>query len=303
MKRRRRRASLLLVAVIAAVPGGTTAAQRPPPTDKVMFEVASVRPSAPGTRGGVSRPVGGLVRATGASLRDLILFAFDLMPVQRHDPEPVGGPAWTDRDRFDVVAKGAADLSLADARLMMRSLLEDRFKLHIRTETREVPAYALRLARQDGKLGSGLRPSSMDCTAYSATLASTGRIAAAKEVGPNCGLTTGGARGVASGLGIQADSAPGALMSHGSGMLDDLIGAISRSPDVDRRIVDRTGLSGTFDVHLTWAPTRGSAGAGSPADTLSVFTAVQDQLGLKLEAIRVPAGVIVIDSAEQPTFD
>ena len=95
----------------------------------------------------------GLVRATRSTVRQMIQYAFDLMPIQRHDPESLGGPAWIDSERFDVVARGPDTLSFADSRAMMRSLLEDRFKLRTHVEKRELPVHALELAKRDGSLG------------------------------------------------------------------------------------------------------------------------------------------------------
>ena len=81
----------------------------------------------------------------------------------------------------------------------------------------------------------------------------------------------------------------------------DMLRAFSRSPDIDRRIVDRTGLTETFDIDFVWTPDRSGPGAAPPADVVSIFTALQEQLGLKLESRREPADVVVIESVERPT--
>jgi uncharacterized protein (TIGR03435 family) len=270
----------------------------------VTFVVASVRPSAPGLRSvGIGRPVNGTVRGVRATVRQMVAYAYNLDPLIRHDPEPVGGPAWVGEDQFDIQAKGQADLSFADSREMVMSLLVDRFRLRVHTERRELPVYTLTLAKNDGTLGPSLRRSSTDCSAFSATLATTGQLARAKVVGPSCGLNTGGAPAIAQVLGVPNDQPAGTLVSRGTATIAELVIAITRSPEIDRRVVDRTGLSGTFDVDLRWVPVRSGLLAVTPIDALSIFTALQEQLGLKLVSQREPLEVVVIDAVERPTPD
>jgi uncharacterized protein (TIGR03435 family) len=292
--------TLLVVSLFVAT---ATSAQSPasvrPPT---AFEVASVKPSEPGAQGGgIARPVNGLMRASGVTLRQLVRYAYDLEPLQRRDPESVGGPEWIDRDRFDIVARGPADLSFPDSRLMMRSLLAERFALQTHTETRELPVYFLVMARNDGRLGSGLRRSEVDCTAYSAALTATGRGAIAKQVGPQCGLSSGGAPAVAATLGITNTLPRGAQMARGTATMAELLTVITRSPEIDRKIVDRSGLTGTFDIDLNWVPARNGALVAEPTDVLTIFTAIDEQLGLKLQPARASIDVVVIAGAQRPT--
>ena len=282
-----------------AVSQSPSAAQQAP-----AFEVASVKPSEPGTpAGGIARPVNGMVRASAATLRQLVRYAYDIEPLQRRDPEPVGGPEWIDRDRFDIQARGPADLSFPDSRLMMRSLLADRFALRTHTEIRDLTVYYLVMARDDARMGSGLRRSAIDCSAYSAILTATGRGAAAKQAGPQCGLSSGGAPAVAASLGITNTRPRGALMALGTATMTELLTVIARSPENDRRIVDRSGLTGTFDIDLTWVPARNGAITADPADVLTIFTAIEEQLGLKLQPARAATDVVVIDAAQRPTPD
>jgi uncharacterized protein (TIGR03435 family) len=293
----------MLCAITASIVAAVAAAQSPggvqaPPA----FEVVSVVPSAPGgPAGGIARPINGLVRATGSTVRQLIQYAYNIEPLQRRDPVPVGGPSWIEIERFDIQARGPADLSFPDSRLMLQSLLRERFNLRAHTEARSLPVYVLVLARNDGQLGRGLRRSRIDCTRYSAILAATGRGAAAKEVGPDCGLSSGGAPAVAATLGITNTNPRGAQMARGTATMAELLTVITRSSEIDRKILDETHLTGTFDVDLTWVPTRSGAIIADPTDVLSIFTAVEDQLGLKLESRREPIDVVVIDSVERPT--
>jgi uncharacterized protein (TIGR03435 family) len=233
--------------------------------------------------------VNGVVRVNRAPLRRIIQFAYDIDP-QLHDPLPVGGPSWIDDELFVIEARGPADLSLSDARRMMRSLLRNRFKLSTRIEKRELPLYVLVLARANGTLGPGLRRSKIDCAAYSEALVRSGRLEVARQAGPaECGFDAGGGIG------------GGRLFLKGTGTIADMLRSFARSPDVDRTIFDRTGLTGTFDVDFVWTPHRSGPGAAVPADVVSIFTALQEQLGLKLESRREVREVVVIESVERPS--
>jgi uncharacterized protein (TIGR03435 family) len=264
-------------------------AQSAEPQPALSFDVASVRPSGLASQGGISRPVNGTVRVNGAPLRRIIQFAYDIEPELRHDPLPVGGPSWIDDDLFVIEARGPADLSLADARRMMQSLLRERFNLRAHIEKKELPVYVLVRTRADSTLGPGLRRSQIDCAAYSEALARSGRLEVASQVGPReCGFAGGGGIG------------GGRLFLKGTGTLADMLRYFARSPDIDRRILDRTGLAGTFDVDFVWAPDRSGPAAAVPADVVSIFTALPEQLGLKLESRREVSDVVVIDTVERP---
>jgi uncharacterized protein (TIGR03435 family) len=148
-------------------------------------------------------------------------------------------------------------------RLLLRSLLEDRFKLRVHRHQRQMPIYALVRARSDGGLGPRFKPSTPDCFQESA----------------KCGFT-GGPVGR-----IKADAIT-------MDILTQLLGNAS-----DRIVVDRTGLQGGFAIDLEWSPDQ------TASDKSAIFTAVQEQLGLKLESTRGPVDVLVIDHVEEPTED
>jgi uncharacterized protein (TIGR03435 family) len=295
-----------LATVLVLAPTLTPLAQSLQPTAALSFEVASVKPSPGGgpatPPGAVGPPVGGTVRYPRGSLRTLVMYAYDVLP-QRHDPLPVGGPAWADADLYEVQAKGPADLSFVDARLMMRTLLEERFKLRAHVERREMPLYALIPLRPDGRLGAGMRPGKIDCSRFSEVLTRTGRGALAKQEGPDCGLSSGGAPAVAASLGVQNTAPRGAQMIRGIATMKELVTALSRDRELDRPIVDRTGLTGTYEFDLTWVPARSGVIVADPGDIQPLEVAVQQQLGLKMESRREPRDVVVIDSAEKPTPD
>jgi uncharacterized protein (TIGR03435 family) len=161
----------------------------------------------------------------------------------------------------------------------MQALLADRFSLIVRREMRDEPVFALVMARADGKLGPQMKSSTIDCKA--AALAAGGQS--------SCGLTTstGGAAGKMSGV------------SQTGADLADALGNFGLS----RMVIDRTGLKGAFDFELTWTPDTARPSPGAAADLPSLFTAIQEQLGLKLEPQRGPVEFLIVDRVEPPTPD
>jgi uncharacterized protein (TIGR03435 family) len=289
-----RGAFLLTIAGIVAISAAyTVRAQAPTPDTKPpAFEVASVKPHNPDDQQVmmVAQP-GGRFVARNIPLRLLIRTAYRLQ-----DDQVLGGPKWLASDRFDIVAKaeeGAHDPPDERNQLaeMIQALLTDRFKLEVHHETKELPIYALALARTDGALGSQLRRNECE------------RVLAAPDASQPrpCGSISNGT---------------GRLSFRGTPMPQILQ---FLSPAVNRVVVDRTGLTGRFDLDLEWTPDQlreFKASADRPPGSLpqingvpfdpngpSIFTALQEQLGLKLESTKGPVDVLVIDHAEQPTPD
>jgi uncharacterized protein (TIGR03435 family) len=259
---------------------------------KPSFEVASVKPNNGDARGSsLSTQPGGRFTATNVPLTLLVRHAFDLQPSQL-----VGLPDWASSERFDIAAKAEQEFPRSSekpslSQLMVQSLLEERFTLVSHRETRELPVYALVLARTDGKFGPQLKQSDVDCAA----------LAAGQKAG---GVSRGGG---AAASGSFSPPAPGERRPCTQTMMAGTVRATAvpianliatLSSAVQRIVVNRTGLTGAFDFDLTYS-TEQSADASSP----SIFTAVQEQLGLKLESVRVPMDVLVIDSIERPTPD
>jgi uncharacterized protein (TIGR03435 family) len=245
------------------------------------FEVASIKINTSGeAQSGPPFQPGGRVTLTNRTLRYLVQFAYSSIDAPVQDSQVVGGPDWVDRDRFDVVAKMEGspppEPATADrARVMLRTLLADRFQLTVRQEMRDLPVYALVAVRRDGRFGQGLRRrAEANCDGFV-----PGRgMSDPNGAVPLCGYLRGG---------------PASLTYRGV-----TIGRLASSLRLDRIVVDRTGLSGLFDVDLAWAPESAEVG-----DAPSIFTAVQEQLGLKLEATRGSVDVLAIESAERPTLD
>jgi uncharacterized protein (TIGR03435 family) len=267
---------------------------------------------------------GGRFTATGVTLRMLIGIAYGT-PQPLPNSQMLGGPKWIESDRFDVVAKAEGDVQPGpEARSsMLRALLADRFKLAVHNESRELPIYALAKSRSDGKLGPQLSPATVDCAALAAARGRGGAPPPGSADGAGVPGRGPVARGGAIGPGGPGFDAAGrpicgtmvgpATITAGGQTIAQL--ATLLSGRLGRPVVDRTGLTGTFDLTLTWTPDQIPQGQPGPpppgAPPLppidpngpSIFTAVQEQLGLKLESAKGPVDVLVIDRAEHPTAD
>lgn len=293
-------AVLTLWTALALSPHGIAwlRAQTPPASaHKPKFEVASVRENT-NNDGKVMIGIqpGGRFNAVNVPLWDLIRQAYT---VQRS--QLVGLPDWTETARYDIVAKAEGDIAPTPPgsppgpiTFMLQDLLEERFKLRTHRETREMPIYALTLARSDRKLGAGLRPSTTDCAAMRGRGARMGMPPGPPPAGerPLCGMRMAPNQVIAGGVPL----AP----------ITQVLSQLTQ-----RVVIDRTGLEGNFDIDLTFTPDRMPQGPPPPGVQIpsfdphgpSLFTAVQEQLGLKLESERAPIEVLVIDHVERPTAD
>ena len=272
------RAAFLAVLATSAVAIGVSAQA---PGDPV-FEVASIKENKSGASNSSTgtRPGGAFV-ASNVTLRQLIISAYRLRRFQ-----VTGGPGWLDSERFDINARAPEGAPQSQLQAMQRTLLADRFTLKVHTETREQPIYALVLARSDGTLGPQLKPSRLDC-------APRGPGATPAPPPPQNSLSCG--------MNSSTTSASG-KMTGGGRTMEDLAAALANFA-AERMVVDRTGLTGRYDLEVQWTPDTARAGATDAADAGSLFTALQEQLGLKLESQRGPVEYLVVDSAERPTPD
>ena len=258
-----------------------------------VFEVASVKPSeSKEPRVALQLQPGGRVTAVNVPLSMLVRFSYGVQ-----DFQVVGAPDWKESDRFDIAAKAEGNPQptppgvVGPYQLMMRSLLGDRFKLAAHLEKRDMPIYALVVARGDGRLGPGLHASDVDCQALMGRLRG-GPPPAGPGERPPCGFRIGPGR-----------------MTGGAIQISQL--AASLSNFMQRIVVDRTGLAGAYDIDLTYTPDRmvsdgpfKPGGEPPPAgDGPALTTALQEQLGLKVESSRGPVDVLVIDHVERPTPD
>jgi uncharacterized protein (TIGR03435 family) len=266
-------------------------AQQPSANPNGAFDVTSVKPND--SRSGMIQMLpaaNGGWQATNVTLGFLVRIAFQLQ-----DNQIVGGPKWLFEDRFDVMGTGTAPGKDGPLFNKVRAMLVDRFHLVTHTETRELPMFALVMARRDGSLGEKLTKSTADCSPQAS---GPGR-GQPPNVGerPRCGFRIG----------------PGSLSVGGQTMA---LFAQNLSRFVGGIVVDKTNLAGTYDIALTYAPdsaqnpaARDLPGAPPPGpppangDAPSIFAALQEQLGLKLESTKGPVDVLVIDGAERPVAD
>ena len=277
-------ARLLLVASLAGTSLAQTSAPPSPssPTPAASavvlpaFEVAAIKLNQSGSGSSRSNIDNGRFTATNVSLKNLIEYQAYGIPGNR----VLEGPKWLDSTKFDIEAK--MDDSEADhlrtlahgprrleTQAMFQQLLADRFKLAVHWETRELPVYALTVAKK----GPMLEPT--------------------KE------STEGSGTRSHSSLSGSEFSAKGVTLPE---LAEALTQELSR--ELGRDIIDKTGIKGRYDLTLKWTPDAGGAtdGAATSADSgPSIFTAVQEQLGLKLEPAKAPVQVLVIDHAEMPS--
>ena len=252
------------------------------------FEVASVKPHDPANpRTMMAADASGRFTAVGISPVMLIRTTFGLQ-----EDQVVGGPEWLRSARFDITAKAADGTSPTAMGPMLQALLADRFQLTSHRETRELPVFAVVKARGDGQLGPRL-------VANGCTWDFTKPPAPPKPGEARCG-------GISEGVG---------RMSLNAIPIPVFLQYLA--PKVNRVIVDRTGLTGNFDIELQWTPDNlPPRPAGLPADQPlringesidpngpSLFTAMQEQLGLKLDGARAPVEVLVVDRIERPAPD
>ena len=256
--------TIVLTAAMAAIAGAQDG--------RTEFDVVSIRPATQGGRGSAStaslrfRPGG--VRAPAITAERLIALAYPIAGVPRLPAWIVGGPDWMASARFEFIATIPAATPEADldARLaeMLRGVLADRFRLRGRLELRPVPIYAL-TTRRSGVLGPLLRRTDPRSEPWSGS-------------GPE-------------------------YISAINTTMDALASRLTALNAAGRVVVNRTGLTGAFDLDLFWSPARTAVTGAAPpeVDGPSLFTAVQEQLGLRLEPRTEPQEVFVVDSIERPT--
>jgi uncharacterized protein (TIGR03435 family) len=255
-----------------------------------VFDVASVKENTSvSDTGGIAPTMPGRVRIINMPMRFILLDAFRLM-----DHQLIGAPDWTESARFDISATYAAEAASTDdeARAMLRTLLADRFGLKTHREMRELPIYSLVMARKDGALGPQLVRSAIDCDRWIAEKRPQMGAGSASPVAP------GGKRPVCMILTTRR------FIAAGTRTMQDLLGPLQAM--TGRPVIDRTGLIGAFDFDLQWTsgPVALAGGPTAPPDDgPSIFVALQEQLGLRLEPGRAPFDVVVVDAVQRPTPD
>ena len=249
----------------------------PPPTPRLApmdpkatpsFEVATIKPTKPDEQGKAFLVRGNRFRTVNTSLAEMMSFAYGI-----HAKQVVGAPAWFDADKFDLDAKPEGEGAPDDAQWkgMLQKLLVERFKLTFHHDKRELAVYVLAVGRGGPKLN--------------------------KSDGDPNGLP-----------GLFFRGRPGDLIVHNATM-GDFTGLLQNAV-LDRPVLDQTGIPGRWDFTLNWTPDDsqfGGMAAKIPPPTdgsvppPALYTAVQEQIGLKLDATRAPADVFVIDHIEKPS--
>jgi uncharacterized protein (TIGR03435 family) len=241
------------------------------------FEAVSIKVNRSGEARSSFRGTLSGISVTNQTLLDIVRNVWNVNRLQI-----VGGPSWAGEDRYDIEARASGKAGRDELVAMMKTMLADRFTLAVHQEMRPIPVYALVLARPDGRLGPTLRQSLAKCDRTNPPAPGTPPPAPPPPLGgedlPACGTNTG--RGVLRAAGIELEA-----------FTRNMAGAAGRI------IVDKTGLTGTFDMVLRFNPDA----TDTSSDLPSLFAAVQEQLGLKLDAQTAPAEVVVIDRVERPT--
>jgi uncharacterized protein (TIGR03435 family) len=301
--------SLSIFVIIAPACSAQSSTRTPPSTTalhKLQFEVASIRENRSGgqatsnvplDRGNVYSPTGGVFLATNQSLVTLLIFAYKI-----NISEFRGGlirrlPTWATTDRFDINARAESSKPTKDdMRLMLQSLLEDRFKLKVHRETQEMPVFGLYLTRP-GKTGPQLKPHSpaLSCSAPLPLPSAEAPVAAMVGLWPaNCGD------------GTEARTSKYRLREGGRDMTMNAIADwLTGAGESDRPILDQTGLKGTFDFILEFDPeSLGREGISSAPrdDSGPTFTeAMKEQLGLQVGKQEGSISIFVVDNVEYPS--
>ena len=247
---------------------------------KLEFEVASIKPTAGLHEQALVQAIPGRVNIQNFTPRTLIQFAYEVA-----DYQVLGGPSWIRTDHYDVQAKAEGNPSSRQMTgPMLQSLLADRFRLSFHRETRQMTVYALTVPKGSAKLEP---TANGNCIVYSMDLPPPGLPQPGSPQPNFCGFP----RTLNSGLNRTLD---GKAIT-----LAQLATSLSRG-ELHRPMIDKTGLDGRFDIHLTWMTEPPNAEPGV-SDGPSIFTALQEQLNLKLESTRGPVEVLVIDRIERPS--
>jgi bla regulator protein blaR1 len=272
--------------LLAGAPPARSQAQ-PPEIVIPRFEVASVKPHlSKADPSKISSTTPGRFTATNTPLWFLILYAYEIPEYQL-----IGAPDWTYESAFDIVGTYSPGRQPTDheTRLMLQNLLAERFSLKLHHEQRELPTYALVLARKDGHLGPQLQRSDVDCVKWTEAKRPKTDAGGPSPVSPS------GKRPACMMIATRT------YLTGGARTMEEIAKTLHAM--VARPVADRTGLTGVFDVDLRWSRydlSADAAASDSPNDSPSIFAALQEQLGLKLVPQRDNFDVLVLDDVTRP---
>lgn len=245
---------------------------------QTAFEVASVKPSEPGGRpqaaGGPLSPDPERWSCLNCTLRGILTHAYAVFEYQ------IEGPAWMSTAKFDVIVKLPKGAKREEFRLMLQGLLEERFKMKAHRESREIPVYELVIAKGGSKLEEVTTP--------------------APAAPPRPLVDRDGFPNVPGGTGLQVINGRGRMQFRAQTMKNV---AHYLSGQVDRPVLDATGLKGTYALILSWRVISPRDAATDPGSGLPIFEAIEEQLGLKLKPAKGAVETIVVDHAEKSPID
>jgi bla regulator protein BlaR1 len=268
--------------LISAAFAGAQAAQSPT-LGSAQFDVVSIKPNTagPGAGGGMRTLPDGSFTRTNQPMRSIMLSASPV-PVR----EVSGLPEWVNTDRYDITAKAPPGATRRQENEMLRNMIIERMKLVGHVEEQERTTFALVVARSDGRLGPQLKRSTLDCAprAPSEGVPPTPPTPPSRDEPQNrCGMSMG--RGEIVSGGIAMDQLVSSLTGLAGGLVNN-----------------RTGLQGWYALTLRFAPPGLSADPSSvPDDAPQFVTALQEQLGLKLQPEKTRVPIFVVDHIERPT--
>ncbi|HEY1755391.1 MAG TPA: TIGR03435 family protein [Bryobacteraceae bacterium] len=256
------------------------------------FEVATVRPAAPNpasqlprmfqARGGPGTADPGQINYTGIPMRELLRLAYGLkLPYQ------FSGPGWMETERYDIAAKIPAGVTKEQFNVMLQNLLTERFAMLVHRETREINGYELSIGKGGLKFKESATPAPATAPAPPVDPNQTPRIKTEKDRDGKVQLAPGAAALVQFGI-------PGGIRYTARQQPISILTTVLENP-LGKPLVDKTGLTGKYDFNLEFSRDVDAAADGPP----DLFTAIQDQLGLKLEQKKIPVDVLIVDRAEK----
>jgi len=274
-----------LTKVLAVVAATAVGLQAQAPETRQAFDVASIKRET-GVSSGVTfaARAGGTLTVINNPLTNVIDNAYGIRRYQL-----IGGPDWINSDRYNIQAKATGDATRAEMMAMLQSLLEDRFKLTVHRETRELPIYVLTVAKGGIKLQPAREGGCVNVDPRYPR-----RPAPGEKPTPSCGNNN-----------ITASTWNASAIDMASAAAA-LVGVLGRN------VIDRTGITGKYDIHVQWTPDQAPAGVDNAgqANALAsesaappLVTVLEQDLGLKLESTRGPIDVLIIDRVERPSED
>jgi uncharacterized protein (TIGR03435 family) len=268
-----------IVALILMMSNAPAVPAQLPPAAVPAFEVASIKPARAGQRGG---SVSTLLRSGRLIVQSYNLTLLVRTAYQVRVEDISGGPDWRETDRYDIEAKAEGSVATEETLFfMLRSLLADRFKLSVHREKKEIPVYHLVIAKKEPKLQPAKDADS-----------------AQNQPGPRGGFGGAGAPCWTCGsLRVQVDAAGGRRII-GRASMPELANFFARL--AGRPVLDRTGIAGVFDIKLEWVPLPDEFSRSTGSADPEMMSAIQEQLGLRLENQKGAGEILVIDRAEKP---